>query len=118
MKYRIIDPYKRALVKQLFDVETFELLAGDLRDVSITLQCGGDSASQCIPLEPVREFADGWHRYPEEKPGKTRKYIVAIDYEDERDVDVMTWCEDHFSPVDEAVIAWQEFPKIWKETDK
>ena len=118
MKYRIKDPDKRALVKRLFDVETFELLAGDLRDVSITLQCGGDSASQCIPLEPIRELADGWNPYPRSKPQKNGKYLIAIGEGDLCFVGIGNFAGKSFAAWNPDIIAWRETPKIWKEMEK
>lgn len=68
-------------------------------------------------LEPIKELAEGWHSYPDEKPEKADElYIVAwkSDSGDEY-IDFSFFNGKVFKPLDSKIIAWQERPKIWKE---
>lgn len=116
MKFQITDSKDREAVKRLFNRDTFDLPVGDLWNVSITIRCGENSAEVCIPLDPIREFAEGWHPYPEEKPKEVAQFLVARKRDDSsaKDFGIAHWGGGFFYPVDSDIFAWREIPKIWK----
>jgi len=115
MKYRVKDPKKRELVKELFDVEIFysNLADTELRvDLSFA---GSNFASNHLPVEPAQELADGWHPYPNEKPQKDGKYLCVWKCQDGSIVPTVTTFQfKKFVDWNSSIFGWRELPKVWK----
>ena len=116
MKYRVKDPKKRELVKELFDVEIFysNLADTELRvDLSFA---SSNFASSYLPVEQVSELEDGWNPYPQTKPERAGHYLVAIKSTTGSDtVDHDIFNGNTFTAWGARVLAWRELPKIWKD---
>lgn len=117
MKYRVKDPKKRELVKELFGVE---IVRSNFADTELRVDlsfAGHNFATNLLPVEQVQELAEGWHPYPEEKPKETGWYLVAIKMNSKDDVDHSQFSTKtgQFFSCDSITFAWREMPKIWKE---
>lgn len=68
-------------------------------------------------LEPIKELAEGWHPYPDEKPEKANEpYLIALKNDDDVDYFDTRWFDGKvFDLWDSNIIAWRECPKLWKE---
>lgn len=118
MKYRIKDPKKQELVKELFGIESFcsNFTDTELRaDLSFA---GRYLATNRLPVEQVQELAEGWNPYPQSKPQKNGKYLIAIGEGDLCFVGIGNFAGKSFAAWNPDIIAWREMPKIWKEMEK
>lgn len=118
MKYRVKDPKTRKLIKELFDLEEInsEHTSTELR-VDLCFD-GINFASNFLPVEKVQELEDGWNPFPQTKPQKAGRYLVALKCSDNSGldfVDAATFTGNCFSAWHCDIIAWREMPKIWKE---
>ena len=119
MKYRVKEPKKRELVKELFGVE---IVRSNFADTELRVDlsfAGHNFASNHLPVEQVPELEDGWNPFPQTKPERAGKYLVAFKRNDgDRDldyVDAADFSGASFSTWHSDIIAWREMPKIWKE---
>ena len=118
MKYKIQDERERKLIDPLLDLFGIkELDATEPKDtlLSIQISFAGHSRVSFFNTEPVKELEDGWHPYPETKPEKKGKYLIAIDNFNLHLVDVLDFVGESFVAWNSSIIAWKELPKIWKE---
>lgn len=117
MKYRIKDKTERELINALFGIT--ELNAeSDSQGTSLCIQAsfaGNNYGIWYFKTEPTQELAEGWHPYPETKPEKKGKYLIAIDNFNLHLVDVLDFVGESFVAWNSSIIAWKELPKIWKE---
>ena len=119
MKYRIKDPRKRTLIKELFDIEVFNSGHTDT-ELRVDLCFDGiNFASNYLPVEKVQELAEDWNPFPETKPQKEGRYLVALKCNDDGErniVDAANFAENCFDAwhSESGIIAWKEMPKIWK----
>lgn len=59
-----------------------------------------------------------WNPYPEEKPDKVGYYLLTVESKKKRYISTSHWFNDIFEFLnedDEAILAWAEFPKPYKE---
>lgn len=115
MKYRIKDKTERKLINALLGISEF---ASELQDNSLTIRvsfAGNAFGVWFFETEPVKELEDGWHPYPQEKPEKNGKYLIAVSNDDLYLVDVIDFTRNSFVAWNADIIAWKEMPKIWKE---
>ena len=118
MKYRIKDETERRLIKALFGITEF---TSEFQDKSLTIRAsfaGDDFGVWFFETEPVQELADGWNPYPQSKPQKNGKYLIAIGEGDLCFVDIGNFAGKSFAAWNPDIIAWREMPKIWKEMEK
>lgn len=117
MKYRIIDPVKREVVRRFFNLEEFDLEEGDVLDVRLYSKLRGGLNPVPLLLEPVPELAEGWHPYPDEKPEKADEpYLVAYKSDGGDEIIYFSFFDGEvFELEDSNLFAWKEMPKIWKE---
>ena len=117
MKYRVKDPKKRKLVKDLFDIEIFNSNFADT-ELRVDLSFAGHNfASNYLPVEKVPELADGWNPYPETKPQKEGNYLCVVRHTPSNSIfhSVITFTRNKFVDWDLQVFAWRELPKTWEE---
>lgn len=115
MKYRIKNERERRLLNDALGIT--ELEATNPKDTLLTIRVSfaGNDWLSFFNTEPVKELADGWHPYPETKPEKKGKYLIAIDNSNLHLVDVLDFVGESFVAWNSSIIAWKELPKIWKE---
>ena len=119
MRYRVKDPKKRELVKELFGVE---IVRSNFADTELRVDlsfAGHNFASNHLPVEQVPELEDGWNPFPQTKPEKDGRYLVASKC-NEGDgklyfADAANFALNSFDAFHSDIIAWREMPKIWKE---
>ena len=59
-----------------------------------------------------------WHPYSEEKPKEFGNYILTVESKKKRYISTLHWFNDiceFLNEDDEAILAWAEFPKPYKE---
>lgn len=118
MKYRIKDETERRLIKALFGITEF---TSEFQDNSLSIRvsfAGDDFGVWSFETEPVQELADGWNPYPQSKPQKNGKYLIAIGEGDLCFVGIGNFAGKSFAAWNPDIIAWRETPKIWKEMEK
>ena len=116
MKYRVKDPKKRKLVKELFDIEEInsEHTSTELR-VDLCFD-GINFASNYLPVEKVQELADGWNPYPQVKPQKDGKYLCVWKCQDGSIVPTVTTFQfKKFVDWNSQIFAWRELPEVWRD---
>lgn len=120
MRYRIKDPDVVKAFKILgwtyefdeADVERFGFYwHGDCRNKIYFDPC------EEFYVEPVKELAEGWHPYPDEKPEKADElYLVAYKGNDGREhIDTRWFNGKVFDFWISDIFAWREMLEIWKE---
>lgn len=119
MEFRIKDPKKRKLAQDLLGVENFNSNLSDT-ELRVDLIFGGRNfASNFFDVEQIRELAEGWNPFPQTKPERAGKYLIALKRNDgDRDldfVDAADFAGASFSAFHSDIIAWREMPNIWKE---
>lgn len=118
MKYRIKDPDERKAIEFLTGVSEFSI--DDIRHRY--WQVLNDELHYDIrgtmEVEPVKKLEDGWNPFPQTKPQKEGRYLVALKCSDNSEldfVDAATFTGNCFSAWQSDIIAWREMPKIWKD---
>jgi len=119
MEFRIKDPKKRKLAQDLLGVENFNSTLADT-ELRVDLIFGGRIfASNFFDVEQIGELAEGWNPFPQTKPKKDGKYLVALKCNDgDRKLDFVdsaNFAGNSFSAWHSDIIAWREMPKIWEE---
>lgn len=120
MKYRIKNERERRLLNDALGIT--ELEATNPKDTLLTIRVSfaGNDWLSFFNTEPIPQLAEGWHPYPEIKPERAGKYLVALKCNDDGErnvVDAATFAENCFDAwhSDSNIFAWKEMPKIWKE---
>lgn len=130
MKYRIKDNKMREAAITLFgdlakefdygpDITAVKVSFAPLYSINNELPGIFNPLTNKLEIEPVKELAEGWNPYPETKPERAGKYLIALKRNDgDRDldyVDAADFAGASFSAFHSDIIAWKEMPKIWKE---
>lgn len=130
MKYRIKDEKFRKAAITLFgdlakefdygsNLTAIEVSLSPLHWINNELSCIFHPLTNELEIEPIQELAEGWHPFPETKPQKAGKYLVALKCNDDGEknvVDAANFAENCFDAwhSDSDIFAWKELPKLWK----
>ena len=118
MIYRVKDSKRRNLVNELLSIENFKSNTPNPEIKVLFVVDGITRARIFLGSEPVQELAEGWHPFPQTKPQKEGRYLVALKCSDNSNldfVDAATFTGNCFSAWQSDIIAWKEMPKIWIE---
>ncbi len=126
MKFRIKDTKLRAAAITLFgdlakefdygsNLTAIEVSFAPLHSINNELSCIFHPLTNELEIEPVKELAEGWHPYPDEKPEKEDLYLTVFRFKGEDGRAFQTFENGKFRSIDTEVFAWREFPKIWQD---